>query len=316
MKQTKKKKEDLQLKKLIGRFIAYLEVERNYSRYTLRNYRFYLSRFRRWFEKKYEQEYINRLSAEMVRSYRLWLSRYGDDKGQTLSRTTQSYHVIALRAFLKYLSKKGIKSLSPEKVELPKAEGRRIRFLSREQMERLLSQPLSSEVEGLRDKAMLEVLFSTGLRVSELAKLNREDIDFKSREFGVVGKGRRVRVVFLSERAAKWLRRYLDSRDDSWRPVWVRYSGAKADPAVSGERMRLSVRGVQRVVERYRRAAKLPIKVSPHVVRHSFATTLLQNGADLRSVQEMLGHKNVSTTQIYTHVTNPQLRKVHERFLK
>lgn len=316
MKQAKKTKEDFELKKLINRFIAYLEVERNYSKYTLRNYRFYLTRFRNWFEKKYEQEYVNRLTAEMVRSYRLWLSRYEDEKGQTLSRTTQSYHVIALRAFLKYLSKKGIKSLSPEKVELPKAEGRRIRFLSREQIERLLDQPLTSEPEGLRDKAILEVLFSTGLRVSELAKLNREDIDIKSREFGVVGKGRRVRVVFLSERAAKWLERFLVARDDHWRPVWIRYSGTKADPATAGEQMRLSVRTIQRIVEKYRRSAKLPIKVSPHVVRHSFATTLLQNGADLRSVQEMLGHKNVSTTQVYTHVTNPQLRKVHERFLK
>lgn len=206
--------------------------------------------------------------------------------------------------------------MSPEKVELPKAEGRRIRFLSREQIERLLDQPLTSEPEGLRDKAILEVLFSTGLRVSELAKLNREDIDIKSREFGVVGKGRRVRVVFLSERAAKWLERFLVARDDHWRPVWIRYSGTKADPATAGEQMRLSVRTIQRIVEKYRRSAKLPIKVSPHVVRHSFATTLLQNGADLRSVQEMLGHKNVSTTQVYTHVTNPQLRKVHERFLK
>ena len=187
--------------------------------------------------------------------------------------------------------------------------------MSREQIERLLDQPLTSEPEGLRDKAILEVLFSTGLRVSELAKLNREDIDIRSREFGVVGKGRRVRVV-LSERAAKWLERYLIARDDHWRPVWIRYSGTKADPATAGEQMRLSVRTIQRIVEKYRRSAKLPIKVSPHVVRHSFATTLLQNGADLRSVQEMLGHKNVSTTQVYTHVTNPQLRKVHERFLK
>ena len=268
-----------------------------------------MTRFRKWFEKKYEQEYVNRLTAEMVRSYRLWLSRYEDEKGQTLSRTTQSYHVIALRAFLKYLSKKGIKSLSPEKVELPKAEGRRIRFLSREQIERLLDQPLTSEPEGLRDKAILEVLFSTGLRVSELAKLNREDIDIKSREFGVVGKGRRVRVVFLSERAAKWLERFLVARDDHWRPVWIRYSGTKADPATAGEQMRLSVRTIQRIVEKYRRSAKLPIKVSPHVVRHSFATILLQNGADLRSVQEMLGHKNIATTQIYTHVDEEILRE-------
>lgn len=310
------KQEDLELKRLISRFISHLEIEKNYSKFTLRNYRFYLTRFRKFFEKKYEQEYVNRITPGMIESYRLFLSRLEDKKGSPLSRATQSYHVIALRAFFKYLSKKGIKSVSPEKIDLPKAESRRIKFLSREQVERLLDQPLISEDAGMRDKAILEVLFSTGLRVSEIAKLNREDIDLKQKEFGVVGKGRRVRVVFLTDRAVKWLGDYLARRDDHYSPLWIRYSGKKADIVTSGDSMRLSVRSIQRIVEKYRRRAQLPIKVSPHVVRHSFATTLLQNGADLRSVQEMLGHKNVSTTQIYTHVTNPQLKKTHERFLK
>ncbi len=312
---TKKNIEDLSLERLIKRYLSFLEVEKNYSKYTIRNYGFYLGRFRRWFEKNYGQEYIQRLTSEMVRGYRLFLSRFADEKGQTLSRTTQSYYIISLRAFLKYLNRKGVKTLSAEKIDLPKGESRRIRFLSREQVERLLSMPIISKPEGLRDKAILEVLFSTGLRVSELVKLDVEDIDFKTREFSVVGKGRKIRVVFLSQRAAEWLRRYLDSREDTWKPLWIKYRVRESNRVVtSGESMRLSVRAVQHLVNKYSKRAGLPIRVSPHVLRHSFATGLLQNGADLRSVQEFLGHKNVSTTQVYTHLTNPQLKKVHEKF--
>jgi len=310
------KKQDLTLKRLINKYLSHIEIEKNYSKYTLRNYRHYLDVFRRFFEKNYEQEYIERLTLEMVRHYRLYLSRVEDKKGRKLSVTTQGYYVISLRAFLKYLSKRGIKSLVPEKVDLPKSESRQIKFLTREQVERLMSMPSISEVWGLRDKALLEVLFSTGLRVSEIAKLGWEEIDFKTREFGITGKGRRVRVVFLSERAAGWLKRYRNAREDNFKPVWVRFSGKKVDPTTKGEALRLSVRGIQRIVEKYRKKAGLPIKVTPHILRHSFATTLLSGGADLRSVQEMLGHKSVATTQIYTHVTNPQLRRVHEKYLK
>jgi len=175
--------------------------------------------------------------------------------------------------------------------------------------------PSISEEWGLRDKAILELLFSTGLRVSELAKLDRGEINFTSHEVGVVGKGRRPRVVFLSERAVKWVKRYLGMRQDKWKPLFIRYSGKVAGVASKdGEEMRFSVRGIQRVVEKYRRKAGIGIKITPHVLRHSFATDLLRAGAGLREIQEMLGHKNVSTTQIYTHVTNPQLKKVHERF--
>jgi site-specific recombinase XerD len=309
-------KKDLSLKRLINKYLSHIEVEKNYSKYTLRNYRHYLEVFRHFFEKNYEQEYIERLTVEMVRRYRLHLTRVEDKKGRKLSVTTQSYYVISLRAFLKYLSKRGIKSLVPEKIDLPKSESRQIKFLTREQVERLVSMPPISEVWGLRDKALLEVLFSTGLRVSEIAKLDWDRVDMKTREFGITGKGRRVRVVFLSERAANWLRRYQNAREDNFKPIWIRFSGKKVDPTTKGEALRLSVRGIQRIVEKYRKKAGLPIKVTPHILRHSFATTLLSGGADLRSVQEMLGHKSVATTQIYTHVTNPQLKKVHEKYLK
>lgn len=311
-----KKTEDVSLRRLIGRYLSYLEVEKNYSKYTLRNYEHYLKKFRSWFEKNYQQEYIERLTMEMVRSYRLYLSHWKDEANKGLSTATQSYYVIALRAFLKYLIRKGYKTLSPEKIDLPKSENHSLKFLNREQVERLMEMPDISTPGGLRDRAMLEVLFSTGLRVSEIAKLDRDKIDLKQREFGIIGKGRRPRVVFLTPRAGSWLGRYLGERSDGHKPVWIRYSGKKIDPSVAGEKLRLSMRGIQRIVEKYRRKAGLPVKVSPHVIRHSFATSLLQNGADLRSVQEMLGHKNVSTTQIYTHVTNPRLKEIHDKYLK
>ncbi|MFZ2202063.1 MAG: tyrosine-type recombinase/integrase [Microgenomates group bacterium] len=308
--------EDLTLKKLIHRYLTWIEVEKNYSKYTLVKYTHYLATFREWFAKHYQQEYIERLTPEIIRSYRLFISRHEDKFGRTKSVTTQSYYIIGLRSFLRYLARKGIKSLAPEKIDLPKAESRSLKFLSREQVERLLTMPDLQKPEGLRDRTILEVLFSTGLRVSEMAKLDRDKIDLKQREFGIIGKGRRPRVVFLTQRAADWLARYLGGRDDQHKPLWTRIAGAKLDPSSPGEKLRLTVRSIQRIVEKYRLMAGLPFKVSPHTIRHSMATNLLQNGADLRSVQEMLGHKNVSTTQIYTHVTNPQLKQVHDKFLK
>jgi site-specific recombinase XerD len=308
--------EDLSLNRLIRRYLTWIEIEKNYSKYTLEKYAHYLETFREWFVKHYQQEYIERLTPEIVRSFRLFLSHHEDRFGRLKSVTTQSYYIIGLRSFLRYLSRKGFKSLAPEKVDLPKAESRSLKFLSREQVERLLAMPDLTKNDGLRDRTILEVLFSTGLRVSEMARLDRDKIDLKSREFGIIGKGRRPRVVFLTERAASWLAKHLSSREDNNKPLWIRLSGPKVDPTSGSEKLRLSVRSIQRIVEKYRRMAGLPIRVSPHVLRHSFATSLLQNGADLRSVQEMLGHKNVSTTQIYTHVTNPQLKQVHDKFLK
>jgi len=312
-----KKAVDLTLRLLIKRYLNFIEIEKNYSTWTIVKYSHYLKVFRAWFEKHYAQEYIEKLTPEMVRRYRIFLARFEDDKGHKLSPTTQSYYVISLRAFLKYCRKKGIKTLAPDKIDLPKSEDKRIKFLDREQVERLLMAPDTLKPSGLRDRTLLEVLFSTGLRVSELAKLDVDRIDLKTKEFGVVGKGRKARVVFLSDRACSWLGKYISARADPYRPLWVRImKNGEYDPSLSQEKLRLTVRSIQRIVEKYRRMAGLPIRISPHVLRHSFATTLLQNGADLRSVQEMLGHKNVSTTQIYTHVTNPHLKEIHGKFLK
>lgn len=294
-------------------FLESLEVERNVSRLTLRNYSHYLRRFIDWFENQGYAD-LKELDKQNLRKYRVYLARYSDEIGRTLSKKTQSYHVIALRSWLKFLIKNDAPVLHPEKVDLPKAESTPMKFVSAAKVEQLLSQPDTSTKTGLRDRAILEVLFSTGLRVSELVGLNRDQIDLDKREFGVIGKGRRPRVVFLSERSATWLKQWMNGRNDNWRPVFIRFSGKKPDLLSDGEDMRLTTRSVQRLVDRYCRLARLPIKLSPHGIRHSFATDLLSNGAGLRDVQEMLGHKNIATTQIYTHVTRPQLRKVHEKY--
>jgi len=294
-------------------FLEYLEVERNLSRLTIRNYTHYLRKFNTWLETRDISD-LKQVDQEIIRKYRVYLARYIDEKGRSLSKKTQGYYVIALRSWFKWLIKNDAPVLHPEKIELPKGESHSMRFLSTDQVEKLLSQPILSSKSGLRDKALLEVLFSTGLRVSELVSLNRDQIDFSRQEFGVIGKGRRPRVVFLSDRASTWLQRWLSSREDNWRPIFIRFAGKKPEITSDGEEMRLTVRSVQRLVEKFCRLAKLPIKVSPHGIRHSFATDLLANGAGLRDVQEMLGHKNISTTQIYTHVTRPQLRKVHGKF--
>ena len=290
---------DLQM--LVKDFLEYLEIERNVSQLTIRNYKHYLERFLAFLGSKSPPP--SEITMEKIREYRLFLSRYVDKNGLSLKRVTQNYHLIALRSFLKYLLKRDIAVIAPEKIDLPKAESRSIKFLEREQIDRLLNTP-----DNHRDKAILEVLFSTGLRVSELVNLNRDQINFDRKEFGVIGKGRRARVVFLSDSAAGWLKQYLDQRDDSDKALFIRYSGKKT------ETLRLTPRSVQRLVEKYVKKARLPVKITPHGLRHSFATDLLSGGADLRAIQEMLGHKNVSTTQIYTHITNPQLKEIHAKF--
>ncbi len=297
----------------ITAFLEHLEVERNLSLLTIRNYSLYLRRFAEWFQSQGYHD-LKELDQDIVRSYRVYLSRYCDDQARTLSKRTQSYYIIALRALLKWLVKNDKVVLHPEKIDLPKGESHHMQFLNKEEVERLLGQPSLSSKTGLRDKALLEVLFSTGLRVSELVKLDRDQIDLQSREFGVIGKGRRPRVVFLSEHAVLWLERWLNSRTDRWQPVFIRLSRDQADPSSDGEEMRLTTRSVQRIVDKYARSAHLPVKISPHGIRHSFATDLLSNGASLRDVQEMLGHKSVATTQIYTHITRPQLKKVHDLY--
>ena len=294
-------------------FLEHLEVERNVSQLTIRNYSQYLRRCIEWFKNQGHQT-LSDITADVVRSYRVYLARYVDVQGRPLSKKTQSYYIIALRSWLKFLVKNDVEVLHPEKIDLPKGESKSMKFLNIDQIERLLSQPRISTLGGLRDKAILEVLFSTGLRVSELRSLNRDQVDLERREFGVIGKGRRPRVVFLSDRAAGWLEKWLNAREDNWHPVFIRFSQRKPELLADGEEMRLTTRSVQRLVDGYCRKAHLSIKITPHGIRHSFATDLLSNGAGLRDVQEMLGHKNIATTQIYTHVTKPQLKKVHQQF--
>ncbi|MEA2056690.1 MAG: tyrosine-type recombinase/integrase [Patescibacteria group bacterium] len=294
-------------------FLEHLEVERNLSPLTIRNYQHYLQRFIDWF-KKHGNDNLKQLDLEILRKYRLFLNRYEDEHGERLSKATQSYHIIALRSWLKWLTKNDAKVLHPEKIDLPKAESTPMTFVSAEEMERVLAQPKVSKPIGLRDRAILETLFSTGLRVSELVNLDCDDIDLKRKEFGVIGKGRRQRVVFLSDRAAVWLERWLNSRDDHWQPLFIRFSGSKPEITSDGEEMRLTARSVQRLVKKHSKKAHLSVEITPHSIRHSFATDLLNNGAGLRDVQELLGHKNVATTQIYTHVTRPKLRKIHHSF--
>lgn len=294
-------------------FLESIEIERNLSPLTVRNYGLYLERFNHWFLNQGYKD-LKQLDSEIMRKYRVYLARYVDEKGQTLCKKTQSYYVIALRSWLKWLIKHDAIVMNPEKIDLPKADAHQMQFLSIERLERLLAQPKISQPQGLRDKAMLELLFSTGLRVSELVKLNRDQLDFKSKEFGIIGKGRRPRVVFLSDRAIYWLERWFSSRRDNWSPVFIRLAGQKPDILADGEEMRLTTRSVQRAVDRYSRLARLPIKITPHGIRHSFATDLLSNGASLRDVQEMLGHKDIQTTQIYTHVTQPKLKEAHQKY--
>ena len=301
------------LKELIQDYLEYLEVERNCSKLTIRDYKHYLDVFDNWLKKNYPEKTFEDLDLQIIRRYRIFLVNKTDGKGVPIKKVTQNYYVISLRSFLKYLIKNDYKTVEPTKLELPRAESRSLKFLDREHMEKLVTAPDTSTEEGMRDRSILELLFSTGLRVSELTKLNHDQINFERREFGIIGKGGRARVVFLSDRAIEWIQRYLSVRSDGYRPLFIRYSGmvSKED---DGEKMRLTVRSVQRIVKKYVKAARIPVDASVHTLRHSFATDLLSNGADLRSVQEMLGHKNIATTQIYTHVTNKQLRDVHKTF--
>ncbi len=291
-------------------FLEYLELERHASQKTISNYDHYLKRF---------VDFAGDVSPSaidlaMIRKYRLHLSRWVDPRdAQPLKRVTQNYFMIALRAFLRYLARQDIETLSPEKIELGETDASPLKVLDEESLGRLLKAPDMSTKEGVRDRALLEMLFSTGLRVSELASLNRDTVNLERREFSVVGKGSKERVVFLSDSAAESLEAYLLTRKDSYNPLFIRYQG-KLDPAEGGENMRLTVRSIQRTVEKYVKQTGLSVKATPHTLRHNFATDLLINGADIRSVQEMLGHSSISTTQIYTHVTNKHLQDVHKAF--
>jgi len=298
--------------KIINQFLEYLEVEKGLSTNTTDNYKFYLRRFAD-FAKQAGVASPAKISKELVHRYRLWLNRL-EKGGEGLKKNTQNYHLIALRGFLKYLVKTDVKSLEPEKVELAKQEQRQVDFLEGVDLERILEAPLKIDLPDIirrRDKAILELFFSTGLRVSELCKLKIENINLKKDEFTVRGKGAKLRVVFLSETARRWLGDYLKVRPDLNPYLFVSH-----DKAASGrdEQIGLSPRSVQRLVEKYAKVAGITKEVTPHTLRHSYATDLLMNGADIRSVQAMLGHSSITTTQVYTHITDQQLRDVHKAF--
>jgi site-specific recombinase XerD len=309
----------MNLKDAIDRFLEYCELDKNLSQKTVRMYSYYINFFKSWVEKTQkksaEEIMVGDLDEELIRTYRLHLSReyFNPYKGE-LDRKTQNYFLVALRSMLRFLIRKGHAVLSPEQVELGKNSDRHIKFLSPEEVEKLLQSPNVKKLRELRDRAILELLFSTGLRVSELVGLNKDQVNLVEREFSVIGKGRKARVVFLSENAVEWIQKYLVARDDPYKPLFVRYSGPKSSDTLSDEKARLSVRSIERMIDKYRKQAGITFRIGPHVLRHSFATDLLQHGADLRSVQEMLGHKNIATTQIYTHVTNLRLKEIHQKF--
>lgn len=299
------------LQNLKQQFLEYIEIEKGRTVNTVQNYDRYLARFLGFIKSDNPAD----ITDTSVREFRLWLNRQstGNNRatGETLKKKTQNYYLIALRAFLKYLARQNVKSLSPERIELAKVGDRQIDFISSSELNRLLAAPDGSDLKSLRDKAILEVLFSTGLRVSELCSLPR-DIDLSSDEFSIRGKGGKVRVVFLSDHAKNTLKAYLAKRDDMDDSLFVKVNGEKRK---SEESSPLTRRSVERIVKHYaNKAGIMSKKVTPHVIRHSFATDLLSNGADLRSVQALLGHASISTTQIYTHVTDKHLRNIHKQF--
>jgi tyrosine recombinase xerD len=292
-------------------FLEHLEVEGGRSPKTIANYQLYLERFIDFAG----DITVDKITSEVIRRYRLWLNRYKNETtNEELSLITQSYHLIALRGFLTYLSRRDITSLAADKIILPKTARKQVTFLQYDEVVRMINQIPTDTEAGLRDRAIVELLFSSGLRVSELVNLNRDHINLSRREFMVRGKGQKDRPVFISKSAAEHVSSYLDARTDSLPALFLSYSRRNAAPNLSGDYRRLSARSIQRMISQYARLAGITKHVSPHTMRHSFATDLLMNGADLRSVQSLLGHSNISTTQVYTHVTDQHLKDIHERF--
>ncbi|MBQ7202106.1 tyrosine-type recombinase/integrase [Candidatus Saccharibacteria bacterium] len=302
---------------LIDDFLEHLEIEVGRSKKTVDNYRHYLERFVMLAQEILQKDEIKPgdIDKELIRKYRLLLNRYGSEYGsEDLKIITQAYHLIALRGFLKYLARRDIKSLDPSLVELPRIIRKQVTFLHFGEVEDMLEQIDLTTESGLRDRAIIELLYSSGLRVSELVNLNRDSINLERREFMVRGKGSKDRPIFVSKSAANRVQDYLDARTDSLPALFLNNSKNTQAVDTSGNYRRITARSVERIVEKYARLAGITKHVSPHTLRHSFATDLLMNGADLRSVQSMLGHADISTTQIYTHVTDAHLKEIHEKF--
>jgi len=297
------------LKQLKTQFLEYTEIEKGRSLHTVENYDRYLTRFLEFIK----QDNPANITADVVREFRLWLNRQPTgslkNKGETLSKKTQNYYLIALRAFLKYMARQEIKTLPAERIELAKVGERHLDLITQEELSRLLASPSGGELKDLRDKAILELLFSTGLRVSELCALT-SDIDLRADELSVRGKGGKVRVVFLSDQAKDSVKKYLSGRKDMSDALFVQIGKEISSKDVSP----LTKRSIERIVKQHAIKAGISKKVTPHVMRHMFATDLLSNGADLRSVQQLLGHSSIITTQIYTHVTDKHLRDIHKKF--
>ena len=307
----------MDISELIDDFLEHLEIEAGRSKKTIENYRLYLERFVLIAEEILNKDNIKPedITRELLRKYRIKLNRYGADNGsEDLQTITQAYHLIALRGFLKYLARREIKSLDPSLIDLPHVVRKQVTFLHFDEVEDMLNQIDLSTESGLRDRAIIELLYSGGLRVSELVSLNRDSINLDRREFMVRGKGSKDRPIFISEACADRVRDYLDARTDSLPALFLNNSKNIQAVDTSGDYRRMTKRSVERIVEKYARLAGITKHVSPHTLRHSFATDLLMNGADLRAVQSMLGHADISTTQIYTHVTDAHLKEIHDKF--
>jgi site-specific recombinase XerD len=310
----------MDIKRYKSQFLEYLEIEKGRSRKTIENYDHYLEVFLNWAH----ISGADQITGDLIRSFRVHLNRVETNEGKSLKRVTQNYYIISIRSFLKYLSKIDVESLQAEKVEIGKTPSREVDFLEAEEVDRILLAAQGSSFKALRDRAILELLFSAGLRVSELTNINRDRIDLNKQEFSVRGKGDKIRIVFISDEAKKYLKKYLDMRNDIDPALFVRDARAlkkfqskkKLQPSKESESdsLRLTPRSVQRIVKYYAAKAGIIKDVHPHTLRHSFATDLLMNGADIRSVQEMLGHSSITTTQVYTHITNKKLKEIHSAF--
>jgi len=299
---------------LIIDFLEYMEVDKGHSVLTVKNYDHYLRRFA-GFAKENGVDEPEKINQDLIHKYRLFLHRLPDStKKDIIAKSTANYHLIALRAFLKYLGTRGIETLSPERIELAKTDETKVVFLNDDELDDLLAQPALKTPQGLRDKAILDLLFSTGLRVSELCNLKKDDINLEKMEFSVLGKGGKIRVVFLDQEARESIKNYLTARNDKNEYLFISYGHCNKPSVMDDKTEGMTPRSVQRMIRKYAKAAGITKKVTPHVMRHSFATDLLFSGSDLRAVQSLLGHKNIMTTQRYTHVTDKNLREVHQAF--